>query len=132
MYFNNNDIEEKIYKTKNSYYYKNKDGKIISKLNYYDYNIPDFDWILVANLDTRKEYRRRRLATNLLNSLYKDIDKQGKGLYMAVSINNYNALKLYKELGFKENKKYKSDGNEYIIMIKGNADTNQFKNMNFS
>lgn len=132
MYFNNNDIEEKIYKTKNSYYYKNKDGKIISKLNYYDYNIPDFDWILVANLDTRKEYRRRGLATNLLNSLYKDIDKQGKGLYMAVSINNYNALKLYKELGFKENKKYKSDGNEYIIMIKGNADTNQFKNMNFS
>ena len=90
------------------------------------------NWILVANLDTRKEYRRRGLATNLLNSLYKDIDKQGKGLYMAVSINNYNALKLYKELGFKENKKYKSDGNEYIIMIKGNADTNQFKNMNFS
>lgn len=131
MYFNN-DIERKIYKTKNSYYYKNKDGKIISKLNYYDYNIPDFDWILVANLDTRKKYRRRGLATNLLNSLYKDIDKQGKGLYMAVSINNYNALKLYKELGFKENKKYKSDGNEYIIMIKGNADTNQFKNMNFS
>lgn len=122
----------KLIKTKDSYMIKNSNGNIMSKLNYYDYNINNFDWILVANLDTYPKYRKQGLATKLLNTVYKDMSKQNKGIYLSVAVNNTRAIRLYKELGFKFIKTYESDNSKYIIMAKGNTDINQLYDMNFA
>ena len=129
---NHKENNRKIVKTKNSYSIKDN-GKTVSKLNYYNYNIKNFDWILVANLDTDPEYRRQGLATKLLNTLCEDMSKnKNKGVYMAVDVNNSNAIKLYNELNFKKIKNYESDGKKYVIMAKGNADISQLQKMNFA
>lgn len=65
-----------IKRTKNSYTIYDDEGKVASKLNFYDYtNIQNFDWILVSDLDTKEKYRNRGLASKLLKTLYHDITK---------------------------------------------------------
>ena len=75
-----------IKKTKEGYTIK-ENNNIISKLNYYDYKIKNFDWILIANVKTSKQYRRKGFATIILNELYSDIPKN-KGLCLFAEINN--------------------------------------------
>lgn len=116
--------EYKIEKQKHSYCIKNKEGKIISKISYYDYNIKDFDWILVADVETDPKYRRQGLAKMLITELYKDIKSTKKGLYLFVKPDNIGAVALYKNLQFKEVKHYKLKDSDYIIMAKG--DTSKF------
>ena len=122
-----------IIKTKNTYMIKNDKGTIISKLNYYEYKVKNFDWILMADLDTKPDYRGKGLATKLINELYNDITKNtNKGLYMFVKSDNRTAIRLYTKLNFKKVKNYTLEDGEYIIMAKGNADMSQFDKMNFS
>lgn len=120
----------KINKTKDQYYIKN-DNKIIASINFYDYEIDNFDWILVANVETDAMYRNRGFATLLISTLYNDI-KYKKGLYLFVKPNNINAINLYKKMGFELLKRYKIKNEMYNIMIKGNVDKNQFDNMVFN
>ena len=40
-----------------SYSIKDKNGSTISKMNVYDFKIKDFDWALLADLDTALEHR---------------------------------------------------------------------------
>lgn len=119
-------------KTSRSYMFQNKNGSIVSKLNYNDYKIANFDWILVSNVETKPSYRRKGLAGRLINELYSDISKLNKGIYLFVRPNNNDAISLYKKLGFRTIKRYTLKDGEYIIMAKGNADMNQFKEMKFS
>ena len=122
-----------IIKTKNTYMIKNDKGTIISKLKYYEYKVKNFDWILMADLDTKPDYRGKGLATKLINELYNDITKNtNKGLYMFVKSDNRTAIRLYTKLNFKKVKNYTLEDGEYIIMAKGNADMSQFDKMNFS
>lgn len=126
-------INPSIIKNKDSYTIKNANNEIISKLNYYDYKIKNFDWVLLANLETEPEYRGNGLATKLINALYNDITKNtNKGIYLFVRTNNKTAISLYNKLNFKVVKKYTLKDGEYIIMAKGTADISQFNNMNFS
>lgn len=126
-------INPSIIKNKDSYTIKNANNEIISKLNYYDYKIKNFDWVLLANLETKPEYRGNGLATKLINALYNDITKNtNKGIYLFVRTNNKTAISLYNKLNFKVVKKYTLKDGEYIIMAKGTADISQFNNMNFS
>lgn len=123
-----------IIKTNHSYMIKDNNGAIISKLNYHEFNIKNFDWVLISDLETKPKYRGKGLATKLINSLYNDVTKStNKGIYLAVSPTNNNAISLYTKLNFKIIKEFISkDGERYIIMAKGNADTLQFDTMNFS
>lgn len=120
----------KINKTKDQYYIKNN-NKIIASINFYDYEIDNFDWILVANVETDTMYRNRGFATLLISTLYNDI-KYKKGLYLFVKPNNINAINLYKKMGFELLKRYKIKNEIYNIMIKGDVDKNQFDNMVFN
>lgn len=120
----------KINKTKDQYYIKNG-NKIISSINFYDYDIDNFDWVLVANVETDAMYRNRGFATLLISTLYNDI-KYKKGLYLFVKPSNINAMNLYKKMGFELLKKYKIKNEIYNIMIKGSADKNQFNDMTFN
>lgn len=65
------DIESNEYhpfaKTDKSYMIKTKNGDVASKLNFYDYKIKIFDWILMAGLDTEPKHRRKGLASKLIN-----------------------------------------------------------------
>lgn len=122
-----------INKTRNSYMIKDNKGLIISKLNYYEYKIKNFDWILIANLYTKPEYRGNGLATKLINELYNDITKNtNKGLYLFVKSDNRVAIELYTKLNFKKIRNYTLKDGEYIIMAKGNANVSQLNKMNFS
>lgn len=130
---NNDIVKTPIIKTKNTYMIKNDKGTIISKLNYYEYKIKNFDWILMSDLDTKPDYRGKGLATKLINELYSDISKNtNKGLYLFVKSDNQVAIKLYTKLNFKKVKNYTLKDGEYIIMAKGNADISQLNKMNFS
>lgn len=121
-----------IEKTKASYMIK-ENNNVISKLNYYDYKIKKFDWILIANLETNNSCRRKGLASKLIDELYNDIPRN-KGLYLFVRINNYKAINLYHMLGFKDIKKYHLSDGDYLIMAKSkdNSDITQFEKMNFN
>lgn len=120
-------------KTSNSYMFMNK-KETVSKLKYYDYNIEDFDWILICDVETKSNYRNMGLASKLIDEVYRDITKNNpnKGIYLFVKCDNDIAIKLYKKLRFKTIKKYTLKDGEYFIMAKGNADIKQFDNMNFT
>ena len=112
------------------------DGKEASHISYYDYNIKNFDWILVANVETKKQYRRHGYAEILINELYKDISTEShgeKGLYLLVKVDNTPAINLYKKLKFFKIRHHEIKGEEYIIMAKGKRSKfKQFEGIEFS
>ena len=119
-------------KRKNTYIYRSSDNTIASKAQYFDYKIPSFDWVLIANVDTKKKYRRNGLAERLINQIYDDISNIKKGVYVFVNIDNDSAIKLYKKCNFKILKKYKINNEIYFIMYRGNDEKiNQFNNISF-
>lgn len=123
-----------IEKTKDTYMIKNEKGEVISKIRFFDYNMNNFDWVLIADVDTNPQYRKIGLASKLLNEIYKDVRKESsntKGIYVFVRQNNKNAIALYEKLKFKIIKEYKLSDGDYFIMAKGSADRKQFDNMNF-
>ena len=112
------------------------DEKEVSHISYYDYNIENFDWILVANVETKKQYRRHGYAEILINELYKDIStefNEEKGLYLLVKVDNIPAINLYKKLKFSKIRYHEIKGEEYIIMAKGKRSKfKQFEGVEFS
>lgn len=108
-------------------------GKIISQIKYYDYSKENFDWILIADVETKEEYRGKGLATKIVKIACNELSKKypNKGLYLLVKKNNIPAIRVYKNNQFKILKEYKMKDGVYYIMYKGNADTEQLANMNF-
>lgn len=130
-------VNKEEYTTKSGdtgYKYSLKDGngKIASQVVCYDYNMRNFDWVLMADVETNPAHRGKGLATDLINKAYKDISKKNKGMYLFVKEDNTNAINLYKKLNFETLKAYELDDGGYYIMLKGKANKSQFKNMNFS
>lgn len=119
-------------KRNNEYLFLNENNEIVAKAQYFQYDIPSFDWILIANVDTKKKYRRMGLATKLINQIFEDIDNNMNGVYVFVKYNNENAIKLYKKCKFKILKKYKLHNEEYFIMYRGKqSKINQFDKISF-
>lgn len=127
-------VDTPINKKKNSYEIKNSNGSVMSKLGYFDYSKKGFDWILIANVETKPEFRGMGLASKLVSEFCKDSQNKfpNKGLYLLVRIDNDPAIYLYKKNGFKTAKKYKMTDGMYLVMYKGNADKQQLINMNYS
>lgn len=109
---------------------KDSENQTMSELTIYDFGIENFDWLLIADVDTAPEHRRKGLASSLVNQAYLDVDKN-KGLYLFVKKDNSNAINLYEKMDFDHVKTYKLKGEDYYIMAKGNADKDQLKKMNF-
>lgn len=126
--------EYSIKKTNNEYQLISNNGEWISRMGYYIYDdIPNFDWINIANVDTNEKYLRQGYATILLNELINDMHIQhpAMGLYLLVRAKNLPAIKLYEKCGFKILKTQASDNGEFYVMYLGDADINQLKNTNF-
>lgn len=120
----------KLNKTEDKYYYTNGDGKVVSSITFNEFDIPNFNWILLSDLETDRAYRRKGLASSLIMEVYKDIArKRGYGLYLMVKTTNGGAIKLYEELGFK---KLKVVNDKYYLYAYGNpSNTSQLLRMDF-
>lgn len=115
------------------YFITNEAGDVVSSLMCYDYNMDEFKWDLLADIDTVPEYRGRGLATKLISDAYRDATSTHKdGVYLFVRDTNHNAISLYKKLGFRNVKPYRLYGEKYFIMAKGHGNLSCFDNMNFS
>lgn len=123
-----------IVKNSNSYVIKDSNGIMMSKLGYFDYSRKGFDWILIANVETKPEYRGMGLASKLIDQFCTDSKTKfaGKGLYLLVKEDNDPAIHLYKKKGSKIAKKYKMKDGMYLVMYKGSADKNQLINTNYN
>lgn len=118
-----------------NYYFKDKNGKVISELNVYNFDMDGFDWDLIADVETNKDYRRQGLSTKLLDKAISNVkDKDvSKGVYLLVKTNNSNAISLYKKLAFDTVKEQNIDGEKYYVMANGPKNNiSQLKDMNFS
>ena len=130
----NNSSNYSIEKINNEYQLISDNGEWISRLRYYIYNdMPNFNWINIADVDTNEKYRHRGYMTILLNELINDMHAQypTMGLYLLVRTENIPAIKLYEKLGFKILKIQASDNGEFYVMYLGDGDINQLKNTNF-
>lgn len=114
------------------YSIKNTRGGVVSEAKIYDYKIPGFDWVLMADVDTLPSQRRKGYASKIIDKIYDDVRNDGKGLYLFVKDNNKTAIDLYKKKDFQTIKNYKLRDGKYLIMVKGDADKKQFDEMNFS
>lgn len=124
-------------KKKNSTYFIELNGKKISSASYYLYSDMDnFDWINIADIDTKREYRRKGYAHAILTKMLSDLDKKypKMGQYLLVKSDNIPAIRLYQKLGFREIRVItnKKKGIRYSVMCRGNADKQQLMNVNFN
>lgn len=122
---------EKTSNNGNKYFIKNDAEMIISEAKTYDWNIPGFDWILIADVETLPSQRGKGYASSIIDKIEFDIDKN-KGLYLFVKDNNENAINLYEKKGFKTIRGYNLSNGNHFIMVKGDADEKQFDKMRFS
>lgn len=63
-------------------------------------------------------YRRKKVATNLLDYLFSEIDDEVETITLEVSVNNVNAINLYKKFGFEiinTRKKYYNGIDGYLM-----------------
>lgn len=107
-------------------------SKVIARASAYDYRSDNFDWILIADVETDPDYRHQGLASSLVDEIYKNYCV-GKpiGAYLVVRVNNYPAIQMYKKLGFHIVKVCEIDKEKYYVYAKGAADKNQLKKMEF-
>ncbi len=120
-----------IIKNKESvdYNIKDSDGKVISKVKVYNYSKENFNWDLIADVQTKKQYRNRGLAKQILKRVNKEYSKSKTGLYLLVKKDNTVAINLYTSLGFKNIREYKSS---YYIMTNTMSNKDQLMDINFS
>lgn len=125
--------EYSMHKSSHQYQIRDKKGRVLSKLSYWDYNIDGFDWVLVADVDTRPSHQGKGLGTKLMQEVYSDVTRKepDKGIYVFARQDNNRAIGFYKNLGYKTVKPYSLDDGEYYIMAKGKADTRQFDEIDF-
>lgn len=117
----------------NSYTIKDSNGSILSEVKIYNFDIKNFDWSLMADVVTQKDYRGKGMATKLINMAYDDLrSNSNNGLYLFVAKDNINAIKLYEQLNFEHVKTYSLEDGDYFIMAKGNDKIDQLKSMNFT
>lgn len=128
-------VEKKVKETDEytttKYAVKDADGNTVSKANVYDFKIDGFNWNLIADVETKSQYRGQGLASNILKNAIKD-SKGKNGLYLMVKQDNKNAINLYKKLNFDTVKEYTMDDKDYYVMATGDGDLKKLKNMNFS
>jgi ribosomal protein S18 acetylase RimI-like enzyme len=108
------------------------DGKQVSQARYFDYHMDNFDWVLVYDVETDEQHQNKGYATKLLEKIIEETEKEGMSLYLFCRIENKNAIKLYEKLGFSILKDYEMKDGMYHIMVRGDADKDQFVDMDFS
>ena len=79
--------------------------------------LPDTADILDVVVDSN--YRRKRIATNLLDYFISDLDKKVQLITLEVRVNNEAAIELYSKFGFEIvniRKKYYKNGDDAYLM----------------
>lgn len=95
------------------------DGETISTIKCCYYG-QDFNWVLVCDAFTKKEYRKMGIMKSLINIAKKYANKKQCGLYLLVCTKNTEAIVAYKNIGFNEIKIIVGRKKEYFLMSMGN------------
>ena len=80
-----------------------------------------FHRITISSLAVKRRYRRKGIATSLVNELIKQVQPKFKMLELQVRVSNGKALALYNKLGFQRVKtipSYYQDGEEAFLYHK--------------
>lgn len=72
-----------------------KENRIIAYLYYSEI----YERVEINNIEVEEKYRNKGIGTELLKKLTETVKKS---ISLEVRINNYNAIKLYKKIGFQE------------------------------
>lgn len=132
---NMNSIGYKIKKDKNRYLLISSDNEVISQAEFYIYNdIPNFDWINIAGVETKEKYRGSGYAKILLDIIHADLKLKypNMGFYLLTKVHNQPAISLYKKCGYNILKKQKGDSGDFYVMYRGDADISQLISKNFN
>ena len=124
----------KLVKLKDAYQLR-YNNDVISNVGFFTYpEIDNFDWINIANVETRPKYRNQGLASYLLKQLLTDLDKKypKMGCYLFVLSTNTAAIDLYKKHDFKVLKNYVLKDKDHFLMYRGNADIKQLQRMDYN
>jgi len=101
------------------YIIRDSNGEIASSGSRYEWNLDNFQWDLIADLDTNAIHRGKGFATAIIKQMEKDSRNNGNGLYLLVADSNDNAIRLYDKLGFETVKTQTIDNKHYYVMGKG-------------
>lgn len=95
--------------------------EIISSINSFIIYKVIFDEAEIITIGVNVDKRNQGLATSLITLMIKDLqEKKVKNIFLEVSINNLQALRLYEKFGFQKisiRKKY-YDGIDAVVMKK--------------
>lgn len=125
-------IEKHPIKDGFQYTIKNQSGATVSTASCFDYRIKDFDYWLIADVDTKKAHQRNGLASSIIDQIYQDASQNGKGVYVLVKKDNTGAIQFYKHLGFRSVKTYTIKSEVFVVMSKGNVSIEPLRKSNFS
>ena len=78
----------------------------------------NIDFYELETIVVDKDYRRKGLASNLLNFFLKNYGKIKDAIFLEVAINNESAINLYRKYGFEIvniRKKYYNDIDAYVM-----------------
>jgi len=83
------------------------------------------DEVHIMNIAVHPDYRKKGIATKLIEYVLKDVSKD-KFMLLEVRRTNIAAQELYKKMGFVElyaRKAYYADGEDAIVMVRGYVDS---------
>lgn len=77
-----------------------------------------YETIDIINIVVDPLYRRKKIASNLLDHMLGDLNSEVKTITLEVNVNNESAINLYKKFGFEivnNRKKYYGDEDAYLM-----------------
>lgn len=75
----------------------------------------------ILNIVVDKDYRDKKIASNLLDNLISELDESVEMITLEVAVNNEPAINLYKKFGFEvisTRKKYYDNVDAYLMGVK--------------
>jgi len=110
-------LEEMFKHDYNRIYLYIKDNKVVGLLM----AILLYETCEIENIIVLEEYRNKKIATNLIDSLISDFDENIKTLTLEVAVDNEKAINLYKKFGLEvisTRKKYYDGKDAYLMGVK--------------
>lgn len=75
----------------------------------------------ILNIVVEKDYRKKKIASNLLDTLISELDESVEMITLEVAVNNEAAINLYKKFGLEvisTRKKYYDNVDAYLMGVK--------------
>lgn len=111
-------------------YYLKYNGEVVSHLALHEFD--DFSWMLITDVDTEKDHRRKGCASFLIEQASYEARSQNKGIYLMVKCDNSYAVHFYTNLGFENLRTCKIKDEDYFIFVKGSSNIEELLKVKFT